>query len=44
PDGSISLQSHRISFVHPVSKLLIDIVAPLPDDRLWKALADEIKE
>ena len=44
PDGSISLQSHRISFVHPVSKLLIDVVAPLPDDRLWKALADEIKE
>lgn len=39
PDGGISLQSHRISFVHPVSKKVIDITAPVPDDNLWKTLA-----
>ena len=38
PDGSISLQSHRISFIHPVSKAPIDIEAPLPPDPLWGQL------
>ena len=38
PDGSISLQSHRISFIHPVSKMPIDIEAPLPPDPLWGQL------
>lgn len=39
PDGSISLLSHRIEFVHPVSKETIAVEAPLPDDNLWKAIA-----
>lgn len=39
PDGSISLQSHRIEFVHPVSQEVICIEAPIPDDSLWKKLA-----
>ena len=39
-DGSISLQSHRIEFVHPVSKANISIEAPLPQDSLWQALAE----
>lgn len=30
PDGSISLQAHRIEFVHPVSKKKIDIELPSP--------------
>ena len=34
PDGSISLLSRRVQFIHPVSKEPIDITAPLPD-RLW---------
>lgn len=34
-DGSISLHARRIQFEHPVSKVLIDVVAPVPDDRLW---------
>ncbi len=38
PDGSISLHSHSMEFVHPVSKKLIQVEAPLPDDRLWKEL------
>ena len=39
PDGSISLLSHEMTFVHPVSKETIHVVAPLPDDNLLRALA-----
>ena len=39
PDGSISLMSRRMEFVHPVSKETIAVEAPVPDDRLWLALA-----
>ncbi len=35
PDGSISLHARRIRFEHPVSKVMIDVVAPVPDDCLW---------
>lgn len=35
-DGGISLQSHRVEFVHPVSKQTICLEAPLPPDPLWK--------
>ena len=38
PDGSISLMSRRVEFVHPVSKATIIAEAPLPDDVLWQAL------
>lgn len=34
-DGSISLLSHHVEFVHPVSKQLISVNAPLPDERIW---------
>lgn len=34
-DGSISLLSRKVSFVHPVSKKVITVEAPLPHDRLW---------
>lgn len=40
PDGGISLHARRISFVHPVSKQPVDIVAPVPDEPLWKALTE----
>lgn len=36
PDGSISLLSRFVEFVHPVSKEKITATAPLPDDPLWK--------
>lgn len=39
PDGSISLLSHQVAFVHPVSKESLCVVAPLPEDRLWSAIA-----
>ena len=35
PDGSICLHARRVSFVHPVSKLQIELEAPVPMDRLW---------
>ncbi len=37
PDGSISLHARYIEFIHPVSKQLIAITAPLPGDRLWQS-------
>lgn len=36
PDGSISLLARRVEFVHPVSKQLISVEAPLPDNDLFK--------
>jgi 23S rRNA pseudouridine1911/1915/1917 synthase len=39
-DRGISLHARHISFIHPVSKELIEVTAPLPDDRLWKALEE----
>lgn len=35
PDGSISLLSRHVEFVHPVSKEQIRVDAPLPDERIW---------
>lgn len=37
PDGSICLHARRIQFEHPVSKVMIDVSAPVPDDKLWKS-------
>lgn len=37
-DGSISLLARSIEFVHPVSKEIICLEAPLPEDSLWQAL------
>ena len=35
PDGSICLHARRVTFVHPVSKEVIDLTAPLPSGNLW---------
>lgn len=43
PDGSISLHARHIHFVHPVSQKEIDITAPVPDDKIWKILTDNIE-
>jgi 23S rRNA pseudouridine1911/1915/1917 synthase len=39
--GGISLHAGRVSFIHPVSKEPVNIVAPVPEDSLWKALKAE---
>ncbi|MCL1942668.1 MAG: RluA family pseudouridine synthase [Candidatus Azobacteroides sp.] len=36
-DGGISLHAYRISFIHPVSKQMINLEAPLPEDKLWRS-------
>ena len=43
PDGSISLLSHRVEFIHPVSKESICVESPLPDDNLWQSLKKSVK-
>ena len=42
PDGSISLQSHRVEFEHPVSHEIIKIEAPLPHDSIWEGVRFEV--
>jgi 23S rRNA pseudouridine1911/1915/1917 synthase len=44
PDGSISLLSRRVEFVHPVSKDTIVVEAPVPADNLWQALTSDLSE
>ena len=38
PDGGISLHARTAKFIHPVSKQETEIIAPVPDDKLWRAL------
>ena len=42
PDGGISLHARQIAFVHPVSKQEVIITAPVPEDKLWKVLEEQI--
>lgn len=44
PDGSISLLSHRVAFTHPVSKRQIIVDSPLPEDKLWHDIAEDLKK
>lgn len=39
PDGSISLHSRHVEFVHPVSKEQICVEAEVPADRLWQEIS-----
>ncbi len=36
-DAGIHLHARRLSFVHPVSNVTIDIIAPPPNDTVWDA-------
>lgn len=36
PDGGIHLHARKLVFTHPVSKELIQIIAPVPEDVIWK--------
>lgn len=38
PDGGIHLHARKLNFTHPVSKEPFEIVAPVPDDVIWKAI------
>lgn len=41
-DGSISLHSRKAAFIHPVKKEPITIVAPVPNDPLWKYFEENL--
>ncbi len=36
PDGGIHLHARKIVFIHPVKKEEITVIAPVPEDTLWK--------
>lgn len=38
PDGGIHLHARALSFIHPVSKESLNIIAPPPEDVLWDAI------
>lgn len=42
PDGGISLHARQIAFIHPVSKQEICIIAPVPNDKLWRTITHDL--
>jgi len=38
PDGGIHLHARKLNFIHPVTKEAIQIIAPVPEDVIWKAV------
>ncbi|WP_134388520.1 RluA family pseudouridine synthase [Flavobacterium psychrophilum] len=38
PNGGIHLHARTLVFIHPVTKENIQIIAPVPDDVIWKAV------
>ena len=40
PDGGICLHARKVVFTHPVKKEEITIIAPPPDDNLWKFFSE----
>ena len=40
-DGSISLHARHVEFIHPVSKTLISITAPTPQDNIWRFFEEQ---
>ncbi len=38
PDGGIHLHAQKLVFIHPVSKLNIEINAPTPNDSIWNSI------
>jgi 23S rRNA pseudouridine1911/1915/1917 synthase len=38
PDGGIHLHARKLVFKHPVSKDILTIIAPTPDDAIWKSM------
>ena len=39
PDGSIHLHSRLVEFIHPVSGVSINVVAPVPEEKLWQVFS-----
>lgn len=41
-DASIHLHARKIEFIHPVSKEVMKIIAPVPNEPLWKAFEEMV--
>lgn len=39
PDGSISLHARKLIFNHPISNEKIEIIAPVPNEKLWQDIS-----
>ena len=38
PDGGIHLHARRLAFIHPVSKEVLEIIAPTPKNSIWNSI------
>lgn len=38
PDGGIHLHARKLTLIHPVTKESLEIIAPVPNDPIWKAI------
>ena len=43
-DASISLHARKVALLHPSKKELMEVVAPVPDDKLWKYFESQTTE
>ncbi len=44
PDGGISLHARKVSFIHPVRKEELTVIAPPPEDNLWTYFLSETEK
>ena len=40
-DGGIHLHARKLSFIHPVSREVIEIIAPAPNDAIWDKVSGQ---
>jgi 23S rRNA pseudouridine1911/1915/1917 synthase len=38
PDGGIHLHARKLVFIHPVTKVKLELVAPTPSDAIWNSI------
>ena len=41
-DGSIHLHARKVDFIHPVKKNEISLIAPVPDEKIWKFFEESV--
>ncbi len=41
-NASIHLHARKVSFIHPVQKKEVEVIAPVPDDPVWKFFESEL--
>ncbi len=42
PDGSVSLHARKLIFEHPISNEKIEIIAPVPKEKIWLDLSSSV--